>query len=120
MSPNALVDVNCPHCQKQFVENAKLIRAGGSAWCPECEQLFALDETNEAIRKVLDAAKAARRRRKDRLNDLKQRWADPPPQAATPADTPRTLTEVLSVLDALLLRLDDGKDLVKAKDDKAA
>jgi uncharacterized Zn finger protein (UPF0148 family) len=110
MSLHALVDVNCPHCHKHFVENAKLVRPGGNAWCPECEQLFALDETNEAMRKVLEAAKLARRRRKDRLNDLKQRWADPPPQAATPADTPRTLTEVLSVLDALLQRLDDRKD----------
>ncbi len=114
MSLHALVDVKCPHCHTQFIENAKLVRPGGNAWCPECEQLFALDETNEAMRKVLEAAKAARRRRKDRLHDLKQRWADPPPQAATPADTPRTLTEVLAVLDGLLQRLDDTKD------DKAA
>jgi uncharacterized Zn finger protein (UPF0148 family) len=109
MSLHALVDVSCPHCNKQFVENAKLVRPGGNAWCPECEQLFALDETNEAMRKVLEAARAARRRRKNRLNDLKQRWTDQSPQAATPADTPRTLTEVLSVLDQLLQRLDDRK-----------
>ena len=112
MSLHALVDLSCPHCHKQFVENAKLVRAGGNAWCPECEQLFALDESNEAMRKVLEAAKASRRRRKDRLNELKLRWIDLPPQAATPADTPRTLTEVLSVLDALLLRLDDRDDKV--------
>ena len=110
MSLQALVDLSCPHCHMQFVENAKLVRPGGNAWCPACEQLFALDETNEAMRKVLEAAKVARRRRKERLNDLKLRWTDPPPpQAATPAETPRTLTEVLSVLDALLLRLDDRK-----------
>jgi hypothetical protein len=106
MSLNTLVEMSCPHCQKRFVENARLVRPGGKAWCPECEQLFALDETNEAMRQVLSAAKAARRRRKDRLADLKLRWADPP-QAATPADTPRTLTDVLAVLDALLQRLDD-------------
>jgi len=110
MSLHAWVDLNCPHCHKQFVENARLVRPGGRAWCPECEQLFALDETNEAMRKVLEAAKAARRRRKDRLNDLKLRWSDPPPHAATAAESPRTLTEVLSVLDALLQRLDDRKD----------
>ena len=114
MSLHALVDLSCPHCHKQFVENAKLVRAGGSAWCPECEQLFALDETNEAIRQVLDAAKASRRRRKDRLADLKLRWTDPPPQAATPAEAPLTLTDVLSMLDALLQRLDERSD------DKAA
>jgi len=112
MSLHALVDLECPHCHKQFAENAKLVRPGGKAWCPECEQLFALDETNEAMRQVLNAAKAARRRRKDRLNELKLRWCDPPPQAATPADTPRTLTDVLSVLDALLLRLDSRDDKV--------
>lgn len=109
MSLHALVDVSCPHCHKQFVENAKLVRPGGSAWCPECEQLFALDQTNEAMRKVLEAARLARRRRKDRLNNLKLRWTDPPPQAETPADAPRTLTEVLTVLDGLLKRLDDRK-----------
>ena len=112
MSLHALVDLSCPHCHKQFVENAKLVRAGGNAWCPECEQLFALDDTNEAMRQMLEAAKAARRRRKDRLNDLKLRWADPAPQATTPAQAPRTLTEVLSILDALLLRLDDRDDRV--------
>lgn len=112
MSLHTLVDLECPHCHKRFVENAKLVRPGGNAWCPECEQLFVLDETNEAMRQVLNAAKAARRRRKDRLNQLKLRWCDLPPQAATPADTPRTLTDVLSVLDALLLRLDDRDDKV--------
>jgi len=111
MSLHALVDLSCPHCHKQFAENAKLVRPGGNAWCPECEQLFALDETNEAIRKVLNAAKVARRRRKDRLNELKLRWIDPP-RAATPADTPRTLTEVLTALDTLLVRLDDRDDRV--------
>jgi len=109
MSLHAQVDLSCPHCHKQFTENARLVRPGGHAWCPECEQLFALDETNEAMRQVLEAAKAARRRRKDKLNNLRLRWSDPPPQAVTVADTPRTLTDVLLVLDALLQRLDDRK-----------
>jgi predicted amidophosphoribosyltransferase len=110
MSLHALVDLICPHCHRQFSENAKLVRPGAKAWCPECEQLFALDETNAAMRKVLDAAKAARRRRKERLKAIKRGWAEMAPQAATPADTPRTLTEVLAVLDGLLERLDDRRD----------
>ncbi len=114
MSLHALVDLNCPHCQKQFVENAKLVRPGAKAWCPECEQLFALDETNAAMRRMLAAAKAARRRRKDRIDELRQSWANLAPQAATPADTPRTLTEVLARLDGLLQGLDERED------DKAA
>ena len=110
MSLHALVDLSCPHCNKQFVENAKLVRPGARAWCPECEQLFALDENNAAMRGMLAAAKAARRRRKERRNDIRQLWTDPPPQAATPVDAPRTLTEVLARLDGLLERLDRQDD----------
>jgi uncharacterized Zn finger protein (UPF0148 family) len=116
MSLNALVEMCCPHCSKRFIENARLVRSGGSAYCPECEALFPLDENDEAIRQVLAAAKLARRRRKDRLNDLKSRWSDLPP-AKAPAEEPappRTLSDVLRALDALLVRLDAEKD------DKAA
>lgn len=104
MSAHALVDLSCPHCQTQFIENAKLVRPGGNAWCPGCETLFALDAGNAAMRKALDAAKAARRRRKDRLAELKLRWSDPLPAQSQP----RLMSDVLKTLDALLLQL-DGK-----------
>jgi len=105
MSAHALVDLSCPHCHSQFIENAKLVRPGGAAWCPECETLFALDENDEAMRRMLAEAKAARRRRKDRLNDLRLRWCDPAPSRPAPA-RPLLLSDVLRKLDALLQQLD--------------
>ena len=105
MSAHALVDLSCPRCHSHFIENAKLVRPGGNAWCPECEALFALDEGDEAMRRMLAEAKAARRRRKDRLSDLRLRWSDQPPARLAPAQ-PMLLSDVLKRLDELLLRLD--------------
>lgn len=104
MTTYALVTVGCPHCRSHFLENAKLIRPGGSAWCPTCEQLFELDTSNEATRRTLAEAKAARRRRKERLNARAARWMDVP--VAPPPKPPMLMNDVLRALDELLLRLD--------------
>ena len=102
MSYTARVSVHCPQCEQSFYENAKLIRPGGLAWCPQCERLFALDPANEHTRKALDEAKAARARRRERLAAVRMRWQDPPHPAPNP---PMLLSDVLARLDALLERL---------------
>jgi uncharacterized Zn finger protein (UPF0148 family) len=104
MSAYALVSVACPHCRAQFLENAKLVRPGGQAWCPDCEELFVLDIGNEAMRRTLTEAKHARRRRKEKLAELRSRWADP---VSAPAEKPMLMSDVLRVLDQLLDRMDD-------------
>lgn len=103
MTTYALVSVACPHCSGQFLENAKLVRPDGGAWCPHCERLFTLDASNQATRRTLAEAKAARRRRKERLNDLRSTWMDVPAPAPRP---PLLMSDVLQALDELLLRLD--------------
>lgn len=103
MTTYALVSVACPHCSGQFLENAKLVRPDGGAWCPHCERLFTLDASNQATRRTLAEAKAARRRRKERLNDLRSTWMDVPAPAPKP---PLLMGDVLQALDELLLRLD--------------
>jgi hypothetical protein len=109
MSAHALVDLRCPRCHTHFPENARLVRPGGQAWCPECASLFELDAADRDMRRMLDAAKAARRRRKERLNELRLRWSDPAPQpTAAPPTPPRLMSDVLRSLDELLARL-DGK-----------
>ncbi|KQU93352.1 hypothetical protein [Devosia sp. Root105] len=102
MTTYALVSVGCPHCSGQFLENAKLVRPDGDAWCPHCEKLFTLDSGNLATRRTLAEAKAARRRRKDRLTELRATWSDVP--AAPPK--PMLMGDVLRALDELLDRLD--------------
>lgn len=104
MSAYALVNVACPHCRGQFLENAKLVRPGGKAWCPDCEELFVLDMANDAMRHTLVEAKLARRRRKARIADLRARWADP---ASAPEQKPMLMGDVLRQLDQLLERMDD-------------
>jgi len=102
MTTYALVSVGCPHCNGQFLENAKLIRPDGGAWCPHCETVFTLSASDQAMQRTLAEAKAARRRRKERINNLRATWSD------VPADPPRPmlLTDVLEALDGLLDRLD--------------
>jgi uncharacterized Zn finger protein (UPF0148 family) len=101
MTTYALVNVACPHCSGQFLENAKLVRPDGGAWCPHCEKLFTLDGSDQATRRILAEAKTARRRRKDRLNELRATWSDVPPPPK-----PMQMSDVLRALDELLLRLD--------------
>lgn len=101
MTAYALVNVACPHCRGHFQERAKLIRPGGQAWCPHCEALFDLDEGNGPMRRILADAKDARRRRKERLTELRSRWSDEPaPQK------PMLMSDVLRALDDLLVRMD--------------
>ncbi|MDB5540023.1 MAG: hypothetical protein JWQ89_1750 [Devosia sp.] len=104
MTTYALVSVGCPHCRGHFLENAKLVRPGGSAWCPSCEQLFVLDTNNEVMRRTLSEAKQARRRRKERLSERTSRWRDVPPAPAP--GSAMLMSDVLNALDELLLRID--------------
>ena len=102
MSAYALISVTCPHCRSSFLENAKLVRPGGQAWCPECEALFVLDTAKEAMRRTLIEAKAARRRRRERIGELRAGWFEP-----VPARKPMVMGDVLRKLDELLGRMDD-------------
>ena len=102
MTAYALVSVTCPHCRSHFLENARLVRPGGQAWCPDCETLFVLDTSNEAMRRTLLEAKAARRRRRERLAELRSHWSDP-----VPAPKPMLMGDVLRRLDGLLERIDE-------------
>ena len=106
MTTYALVSVGCPRCSGHFLENAKLVRPGGSAWCPTCEQLFTLDSTDRATRHTLAEAKAARRRRKERLAEFQSQWRDPAPAPKPNPNPPMLMGDVLRALDELLLRLD--------------
>lgn len=101
MTTHALVGVDCPHCRGHFLENAKLVRPGATAWCPSCEQLFLLDAADKATRRTLSDAKAARRRRKERRANSQSQW-----HAPAPAPAPMVMGDVLRALDDLLLRLD--------------
>jgi uncharacterized Zn finger protein (UPF0148 family) len=105
MSAYALIDVPCPNCHGHFIENAKRVRPGGKAYCPQCESLFELSDSSEAMRRTLADAKAARLRRKDRIAELRRTWMDPVPTAPT-RQPPLLMTDVLSALDQLLVRLD--------------
>lgn len=106
MTARALIDVTCPCCGSTFVEQARLLRAGGEAWCPECTQPFALDAGNESIRQVLEAAHDARRDRKRRLRNLQRSWQ--PEQMAerrpSASDALRQLDLLLDHLDGLIRR----------------
>ncbi|MBN9311106.1 hypothetical protein [Devosia sp.] len=101
MSAYALVSVACPNCRGQFQERAKLLRSGGQAWCPHCEALFALDDTSEPIRRTLALARDARRRRRQRIAELRSGWSEEPEPAK-----PLLMSDVLRALDDLLVRMD--------------
>jgi len=106
MTAQALIDVTCPCCGSRFVEQARLLRAGGAAWCPECAQPFALDTGNEAMRKMLKAARDARRDRKRRLRDLQLSWQSEQVAERRPSarDALRQLDLLLDQLDSLIRR----------------
>ena len=101
MTARALVDVICPCCGGRFVEQARLLRAGGEAWCPSCMQPFPLDTGNDTLRKMLEAAHQARRDRKRRLRELQASW-----QPVPTADHRPSASDALRQLDALLDELD--------------
>ena len=103
---HALVDLECPHCQQTFVENAALVRPWGTAWCSECGRSFHLDPNAEATARMLQAAKAARRERRQRVSDFRSLLNEPVPRLAR-ADSQRLMGDVLSTLDGLLERLDN-------------
>lgn len=102
MTAYALVNVACPNCRGHFQERAKLVRPNAQAWCPHCEALFVLDETNGPMRRTLNEAREARRRRKERVAEMRSRWTDQP---AVP-EKPMLMGDVLHALDDLLLRMD--------------
>lgn len=104
MTAHALIDVTCPCCGSRFVEQARLLRAGGEAWCPECTQPFALDTGNETMRKMLEAARDARRDRKRRLRNLQLSWQPEqlPERRPSPSDALRQLDLLLDQLDSLI------------------
>jgi len=103
MTTNALISVACPHCNAEILQRAKLVRAGGQAWCPDCESLFELDPGIEAMRRTLSEARAARRDRKQRITEMRARWSDPVP---APPTRPMLMSDVLRTLDDLLARMD--------------
>ena len=104
MTAQALIDVTCPCCGSRFVEQARLLRTGGHAWCPECTQPFALDAGNETMRKMLEAAHDARRDRKRRLRNLQLSWQPEqlPERRSSGSDALRQLDLLLDQLDSLI------------------
>jgi hypothetical protein len=106
MTSFARVAISCPHCAETFFESARLIRAGGSAWCPACQQLFPLDRTFPGLRDALREARVARSRRRDRIAELRRLWAEPAPVERPP----RLKSDLLRTLDALIARMSqDGE-----------
>lgn len=101
----ALVDLECPHCEQTFVENAALVRPWGTAWCSECGRSFHLDPDQDSTARMLQAAKTARRERR-RAGDFRALLSEPVPRLAS-LDSPRLMGDVLSTLDGLLERLDN-------------
>jgi len=106
MTARALIDVTCPCCGGRFVEQARLLRPGGEAWCPGCEQTFALDADNETMRKLLERAQDARRNRKQRIRDLRSTWQTEPAAERRPSasDALRQLDLLLDQLDGIIRR----------------
>lgn len=104
MTAHALIEVTCPSCGGRFVEQARLLRAGGAAWCPECTSLFPLDAGDASTRRMLDAAKVARRQRKARIATMRQSWREAVPgeRLPTPTDALRKLDALLDELEALV------------------
>ena len=85
------IAVTCARCNSVITESARLIRAHGQGWCPNCLSLFPYNASGDAAATALAEAKAARRRRRDRIATLRQSWAEPIAKAQ-----PRRLTDVLA------------------------
>jgi hypothetical protein len=103
MTSFARVAVTCPRCDETFFESARLIRAGGSAWCPACQSLFDLDRALPGIRQAVREARMARSRRHDRIAELRRHWAEPAPLERTP----HLKSDLLRTLDALIARMSE-------------
>lgn len=105
MSVNVVMRLECPHCSYCFFEPVNLIRPHGSAYCAACSRLFVLDPEIEAMGRLLNEAKAARRERKRRRKELQEMWRSSP----GPAEPAKPLLgEVLARLDALLAELEES------------
>jgi len=105
MSTNVVMRLECPHCAYNLFEAVSLIRPNGSAYCPACSKQFTLDPEIEAMSRLLGEAKAARRERKRRRQELQAIWREPAP---APQPQKPLLSDVLSRLDDLLAELERG------------
>lgn len=103
MTSYARVPVTCPHCDESFLESARLIRIGGSAWCPACLRLFPLDPMQPKVRIALGRARRARARRREKIAVLRRQWAEPAPDS----QPPRAAGDLLRTLDALIARMNE-------------
>jgi uncharacterized Zn finger protein (UPF0148 family) len=99
MSTNVVMRLECPHCAYNLFEAVSLLRPNGSAYCPACSKQFTLDPEIEAMSRLLAEAKAARRERKRRRQELQAMWSDPVP-VSQPQKPP--LGDVLQRLDDLI------------------
>jgi len=105
MSVNVVMRLECPHCAYCFFEPVNLIRPHGSVYCAACSKLFVLDPEIEAMGRLLNQARAARRDRKRRRKQFQALWRDPP----IPAEPAKPLlSDVLARLDALLAELEEA------------
>ncbi len=107
MSTNVVMRLECPHCAYSLFEAVSLIRPNGSAYCPACSKLFTLDPEIEAMSRLLAEAKAARRERKRRRQELLSIWREPVPVPAPEPQKP-LLSDVLRRLDDLLAQMEPG------------
>jgi len=101
MSTNVVMRLECPHCAYSLFEAVSLIRPSGSAYCPACTKQFTLDPEIEAMSRLLAEAKAARRERKRRRQELQETWSEPAPAPQKPL-----LSDVLRRLDDLISELE--------------
>jgi len=102
MSTDIVMQLDCPHCAYRLFEAVSLIRPRASAYCPACCKSFVLDPEIEAMSRLLGEARAARKERKQRRQDLQAAWRAPLNQATPPRPDPTQLRDVLARLDALL------------------
>jgi predicted Zn finger-like uncharacterized protein len=63
MLPSSKLKIQCPHCKNEFLQQAKLIRAGVTVTCANCKELVRFDDASpvESIRKALSTARKLRR-----------------------------------------------------------
>lgn len=94
MSLNVVMRIECPHCEYGFFEPVNLSKPHRTACCAACGKTFVLDSEIEAMARLLGEAKAARKERERRQQELR---------AIRQAEQQRpSLTEVLKRLDGLL------------------